>query len=154
MSADRYGGSIENRCRFCLEVVKAVVDEVGSDLVGIRLSPFTEFYGAHESGRHSFVPSFCTTWLLALSTVTPSYHADVCTVQASRVCLLMQSAASQNAHHVCQCAKSHLLLSALQSCLCSSLLQCSIAATVWPDKLCLGRGPVCSCLKPLLAASC
>lgn len=49
-SADEYGGSIENRCRFCLEVVKAVVEEVGSGVVGIRLSPFTEFYGAHETG--------------------------------------------------------------------------------------------------------
>ena len=48
--ADQYGGSIENRCRFCIEVVKAVVDEVGSDVVGIRLSPFTEFYGANETG--------------------------------------------------------------------------------------------------------
>lgn len=50
VTADEYGGSIENRCRFCLEVVKAVVDEVGSDVVGIRLSPFTEFYGANEAG--------------------------------------------------------------------------------------------------------
>lgn len=49
--ADGYGGSIEKRCRFCLEVVKAVVDEVGSDVVGIRLSPFTEFYGANETGK-------------------------------------------------------------------------------------------------------
>lgn len=50
--ADEYGGSIENRCRFCLEVVKAVVDEVGSgNKVGIRLSPFTEFMGAHDSGE-------------------------------------------------------------------------------------------------------
>lgn len=48
--ADEYGGSIENRCRFCIEVVKAVLEEVGSDVVGIRLSPFTEFYGAYESG--------------------------------------------------------------------------------------------------------
>ena len=53
--ADEYGGSIENRCRFCLEVVKAVVDEVGSSSkVGIRLSPFTEFMGAHDSGAGSF----------------------------------------------------------------------------------------------------
>lgn len=49
-SVDEYGGSIQNRCRFCLEVVKAVVEEVGSGVVGIRLSPFTEFYGAHETG--------------------------------------------------------------------------------------------------------
>ena len=50
--ADEYGGSIENRCKFCLEVVKAVVEEVGSERVGIRLSPFTEFMGAHDSGQY------------------------------------------------------------------------------------------------------
>ena len=50
MSTDHYGGSIENRCRFCLEVVKAVVEEVGSDVVGIRLAPLPGFYGAFESG--------------------------------------------------------------------------------------------------------
>lgn len=27
------------------------MEEVGSDVVGIRLSPFTEFYGANESGK-------------------------------------------------------------------------------------------------------
>lgn len=54
-AADEYGGSIENRCRFCIEVVKAVVDEVGADVVGIRLSPFTEFYGANESGMTNFM---------------------------------------------------------------------------------------------------
>jgi len=36
---DEYGGSIENRCRFVLEVVEAVVKAVGSDKTGIRLSP-------------------------------------------------------------------------------------------------------------------
>ena len=36
---DEYGGSIENRCRLCLEVVKAVTDEVGSEKVGIRCAP-------------------------------------------------------------------------------------------------------------------
>jgi 12-oxophytodienoic acid reductase len=45
---DQYGGSIENRCRFPLEVVKAVVDEVGAERVGIRLSPFTEFMDSYE----------------------------------------------------------------------------------------------------------
>ncbi len=39
----RYGGSIENNCQFALEVVKAVVDEVGADRVGIRLS-LHQFY--------------------------------------------------------------------------------------------------------------
>ncbi|GAB3829049.1 alkene reductase [Hymenobacter jeollabukensis] len=36
---DAYGGSVENRSRFVLEVVQAVVDELGADRVGIRLSP-------------------------------------------------------------------------------------------------------------------
>lgn len=42
---DGYGGSIENRNRFALEVVKAVVDAVGRERVGIRLSPYSTFQG-------------------------------------------------------------------------------------------------------------
>lgn len=40
---DKYGGSIENRSRFLFEVVDAVVDAIGKDKVGIRLSPYGEF---------------------------------------------------------------------------------------------------------------
>jgi N-ethylmaleimide reductase len=40
---DRYGGSIENRARFVLEVARAVIGAVGKDKVGIRLSPFGVF---------------------------------------------------------------------------------------------------------------
>lgn len=36
---DRYGGSVENRARFLLEVVTAVVAVLGADRVGVRLSP-------------------------------------------------------------------------------------------------------------------
>ena len=46
---DKYGGSLENRCRFALEVVEAVVDEIGADRVGIRLSPFAEYNDANDS---------------------------------------------------------------------------------------------------------
>ena len=46
---DQYGGSLENRCRFPLEVVEAVVDEVGADRVGIRLSPFADFSESGDS---------------------------------------------------------------------------------------------------------
>jgi len=42
---DSYGGSVENRSRFALEVTQAVVDAVGADKVGIRLSPFSTFQG-------------------------------------------------------------------------------------------------------------
>ena len=36
---DRYGGSIENRCRFLFEVVEALVAELGPGRVAVRLSP-------------------------------------------------------------------------------------------------------------------
>jgi len=37
---DKYGGSIENRCRFVLEVVAAVTETIGKEKTGIRLSPY------------------------------------------------------------------------------------------------------------------
>lgn len=37
---DGYGGSIENRCRFVIEVVQGVADAIGKDKTGIRLSPY------------------------------------------------------------------------------------------------------------------
>jgi NADPH2 dehydrogenase len=42
---DVYGGSVENRSRFAVEVTQAVVDAVGKDRTGIRLSPFSDFQG-------------------------------------------------------------------------------------------------------------
>jgi NADPH2 dehydrogenase len=42
---DMYGGSIENRMRFVLEITKAVVNAVGANKVGIRLSPWSTFQG-------------------------------------------------------------------------------------------------------------
>ncbi|GAV75961.1 Oxidored_FMN domain-containing protein [Cephalotus follicularis] len=46
---DQYGGSLENRCRFALEVVEAIVNEIGADKVGIRLSPFASYSEAGDS---------------------------------------------------------------------------------------------------------
>lgn len=37
---DNYGGSIENRCRFVIEVVTAVAQAIGKEKTGIRLSPY------------------------------------------------------------------------------------------------------------------
>ncbi|WOK97386.1 12-oxophytodienoate reductase 11 [Canna indica] len=46
---DQYGGSLENRCRFALEVVEAIVDEIGADRVGIRLSPYASYMESGDS---------------------------------------------------------------------------------------------------------
>jgi N-ethylmaleimide reductase len=37
---DRYGGNIENRCRFVVEIAEAVTHAIGKDKVGIRFSPY------------------------------------------------------------------------------------------------------------------
>ena len=41
-----YGGSIANRARLLLEVVRAVSDEIGVGRTGVRLSPLTTFGGS------------------------------------------------------------------------------------------------------------
>jgi N-ethylmaleimide reductase len=38
--SDNYGGSIENRCRFVIEVATEVAAAIGKDITGIRLSPY------------------------------------------------------------------------------------------------------------------
>ncbi len=46
---DEYGGSIENRLRFPLQVVKAVVKEAGHERTGIRISPTNPNGGTKDS---------------------------------------------------------------------------------------------------------
>ncbi|WP_270087699.1 alkene reductase [Sphingobacterium sp. SYP-B4668] len=41
MRQDEYGGNIENRSRFLLEVVEAISEAIGASRVGVRLSPFS-----------------------------------------------------------------------------------------------------------------
>ncbi len=45
---DEYGGSLENRARFAIEVVQAVASEIGADRTGIRLSPLSTSGGLVE----------------------------------------------------------------------------------------------------------
>ncbi|KAK5175387.1 uncharacterized protein LTR77_000526 [Saxophila tyrrhenica] len=54
---DMWGGSIENRSRFGLEVAKAVVDAVGANKTGIRLSPWSTFQGM-KMPEKDIVPQF------------------------------------------------------------------------------------------------
>ncbi|CCF58950.1 hypothetical protein KAFR_0F03540 [Kazachstania africana CBS 2517] len=46
---DEYGGSIENRARFSLEVVDALIEAIGAERVAIRLSPYGRFGGMSGS---------------------------------------------------------------------------------------------------------
>jgi N-ethylmaleimide reductase len=46
---DKYGGSEENRARFLLEIVEEVCAAIGADRLGVRLSPFGQYGGIHDS---------------------------------------------------------------------------------------------------------
>ena len=48
---DAYGGSVDGRMRLVLEVVDAVVAEVGPGRAGLRISPHNTFNGVHEDDR-------------------------------------------------------------------------------------------------------
>lgn len=43
---DDYGGSVENRSRFALEVIKAIVGAVGENKTALRLSPWGSVQGS------------------------------------------------------------------------------------------------------------
>ena len=46
---DRYGGSVENRARFLLEVVEAMAEAWSADRVGVKLSPSNRHYGMADA---------------------------------------------------------------------------------------------------------
>jgi N-ethylmaleimide reductase len=50
---DRYGGTAQNRVRFLIEVVEAIVGEWGAERVGVRLSPTNPFNDMADSNPAS-----------------------------------------------------------------------------------------------------
>ncbi|EIW68702.1 hypothetical protein TREMEDRAFT_31883 [Tremella mesenterica DSM 1558] len=57
---DEYGGSIENRNRFVLEMVDAICAEIGSDRFGLRLAPYGFFNECKGSDRVAQWTKLCT----------------------------------------------------------------------------------------------
>ncbi|MFF5706495.1 alkene reductase [Streptomyces sp. NPDC012794] len=50
---DEYGGSVENRVRFPVEVIEAVCERIGADRVGVRISPSNPFNDIVEGDTHA-----------------------------------------------------------------------------------------------------
>jgi N-ethylmaleimide reductase len=46
---DEYGGSIEKRCKFVIEVLEAVIEAIGADKTAIRISPNGTFNDVAET---------------------------------------------------------------------------------------------------------
>ncbi len=55
---DEFGGSIENRMRFPLMVIKAVADEVGAGRVGVRISPTNPFNDMQDSDAKALFSAY------------------------------------------------------------------------------------------------
>jgi NADPH2 dehydrogenase len=63
---DRYGGSLENRARFAIEVATAIADEIGADRTAIRLSPGARLWGIDEGPEAPALYRHLTTELARL----------------------------------------------------------------------------------------
>ncbi|MFB5675893.1 alkene reductase [Paenibacillus terreus] len=64
---DDYGGSIENRARFGIEVAKAVVDEIGPERTGFRISPGTPLGGIQDGEQGPELYRYLTKELVKLN---------------------------------------------------------------------------------------
>lgn len=56
---DEYGGKIENRSRFLLDVINAVIAEIGADKTGVRLSPSGTFNDMSDSDPEKHFTYIC-----------------------------------------------------------------------------------------------
>ncbi|KAF1349159.1 12-oxophytodienoate reductase 1 [Delphinella strobiligena] len=74
---DQYGGSIEKRSRFPLEVIKATCESIGSDRVGIRLSPYNYFQDTKDSDPNSHWAYICEQIAALPQAQRPSYVHSV-----------------------------------------------------------------------------
>ncbi|MFJ7064669.1 alkene reductase [Streptomyces sp. NPDC101115] len=66
LRTDEYGGSVENRIRFTVEVVRAVAEAIGPERVGVRVSPGITVNGIEEGDTEALYPAL----VAALAEVT------------------------------------------------------------------------------------
>lgn len=55
---DAYGGSVENKARFPLEVIDAVTKAVGAKRTAVRMSPWSAWNGEASCARLSNFPTY------------------------------------------------------------------------------------------------
>ncbi|MFH7596078.1 alkene reductase [Streptomyces racemochromogenes] len=76
LRTDAWGGTVEGRIRFAVEVVRAVAEAVGPERTGVRISPGTNVNGIEEGDTGELYPAL----LAALAEWDPAYlhlvHAD------------------------------------------------------------------------------
>ncbi|KAF2270329.1 FMN-linked oxidoreductase [Lojkania enalia] len=70
---DEYGGSVENRCRFPLAVIKETTKAIGADRVGIRLSPYNYFQQTKDSNPNEHWAYLCKQIAALTEDERPAY---------------------------------------------------------------------------------
>ncbi|KAH4110348.1 hypothetical protein HBH70_121970 [Parastagonospora nodorum] len=70
---DAYGGSIEGRSRFPLEVIQECAKQIGADRVGIRLSPYNYFQNTKDSNPNAHWEYLCDKIASLPQDVRPAY---------------------------------------------------------------------------------
>ncbi|WP_018952062.1 alkene reductase [Thioalkalivibrio sp. AKL12] len=77
---DAYGGSVENRIRLPLEVVRTVVEIWGPERVGIRVSPTGSFNGMHDDDPletySAFAEALDATGIAYIEVVEDSFQGN------------------------------------------------------------------------------
>ncbi|WP_018938808.1 MULTISPECIES: alkene reductase [unclassified Thioalkalivibrio] len=77
---DTYGGSVENRIRLPLEVVRAVIEIWGPERVGIRVSPTGSFNGMHDDDPletySAFAEALDATGIAYIEVVEDSFQGN------------------------------------------------------------------------------
>ena len=77
---DAYGGSVENRIRLPLEVVRAVIEIWGPERVGIRVSPTGSFNGMHDDDPletySAFAEALDATGITYIEVVEDSFQGN------------------------------------------------------------------------------
>jgi len=77
---DNYGGSLENRARFLLEVAAAVIEACGAEHVGIRLSPsgtFNDMADSDPEAIFSYVLAELSRFNLAYLHIVDALEGDI-----------------------------------------------------------------------------
>jgi len=85
---DAYGGTIQNRTRFLLEVTEAVVDAWSPDHVGVRLSPTNAFNDMQDSdpiATFSYVTQALDSYQLAYLHILEALPGHMLAVEGERV---------------------------------------------------------------------
>ncbi len=64
---DQWGGTVENRARFALEVAKKIAQKIGPDRVGMRISPYGAFNGMKPDPEMDQLFAYLASGLSALA---------------------------------------------------------------------------------------